>query len=175
MNTQQIDSVLRQDPYVEPSFKGVFSWDRVPKFKTGSCVVNTAHSNESSGHWIALYITEHEAEYFDSYGGDVPKTLKRKWKQKSWTSNPTPLQSPLSAVCGQYCIYYLIHRVRGLPLPAITMDFGSDVDYNDQMVYDFVESRYELTGLKILDTEGVITQLARACISDPSIRNSSGQ
>ena len=176
MNTQQIEYILLHDPYVGSRFRGVYSWDKVRRFESGMCVINTAPSSQTTGgHWIALNVGADEAEYFDSYGGDVPKAIKRRWKKKSWVSNPIPLQSPLSAVCGQYCIYYLIHRARGFTLPAITMEFVSDVDYNDQLVYDFVKNRYEFEDLKLLDTGGVFTQLAKACISTPSIRNPSGQ
>ena len=175
MNTQQIESILKHDLYVSPSFHGVFARDQIPYFASGSCIINTAPSTQDSGHWIALYVLEGEAEHFDSYGGDVLKVLKKKWKGKSWMCNPIPLQSPLSAVCGQYCIYYLLHRARGFPMSTIVMDFGNDVDYNDQIVYQFVQNRYELDDLKLLDTEGVITQLAKASVFTPSIRNPSGQ
>ena len=92
------------------------------------------------------------------------------------TSNPVPLQSPLSAVCGQYCIYYLYNRARGIDMSSILLDFGCDVDYNDQVVYEFVENRYDIEGLKLLDTDGLLTQLSKARISAPSIRKlTSGQ
>ena len=175
MNTGQIESILKQDPYVGSSFQGVFARDKIPYFESGSCVINTAPSTRASGHWVALYVVGDIVEYFDSYGGDVLNSLKRKWRGKSWVSNPVPLQSPLSAVCGQYCIYYLLHRTRGFPMSSIVMDFADDVDYNDHAVYEFVRSRYEFDDLKLLDTEGVITQLAKAYISTPSIRNPSGQ
>ena len=100
MNTQQIDSVLKQDPHVGSSFRGVFACDQIAYFESGSCVINTAPSTQVSGHWVALYVMGDSVEYFDSYGGDVLKSLKQKWRKKSWVSNPIPLQSPLSAVCG---------------------------------------------------------------------------
>lgn len=169
MNTQQIESILSQDPYVGSSFYGVFARDQIPYFENGSCVINTAPSTQDTGHWIALYVVGDEAEYFDSYGGEVMKSLKQKWKGKSWTSNPVALQSPLSAVCGQHCIYYLLHRARDIPMSSIVMSFGTDVDYNDQTVYQFVQDYYEFDDLKLLDTGGVITQLAKACVQESEI------
>lgn len=170
MNTQQIQEILENDQYVGPEFKGVYPIDRLPKSNPGSYVINTAPARHPGQHWVAVYLTPFEVEYFDSYGGDPPVKLKRWWKGKPCTSNPIPLQSPLSSVCGQYCIYYLLHRCRGIEIPTMLMDFGSDVDYNDQMIYDFVQDRYDIQTLKLLDTEGIVTQLARARISDPSIR-----
>ena len=60
-------------------------------------------------------------------------------------------------------------------MSSIVMNFGGDVDYNDQAVYDFVQSRYAFEGLKLLDTGGFITQLAKTNVFTPSIRNSTGQ
>ena len=73
-------------------------------------------------------------------------------------------------------MYYLLHRLRGIDLPTLLMDFGSDVDDNDKLVYDFVRERYDLNRLTLLDTEKVISQLACARISVPSTRKTvSGQ
>ena len=163
MNTQQIESILKQDPYVNPTFQGVYAIDELPNFNYGTCILNTSPSTEKNGHWVAMFVTDLDVEYFDSYGGDPLPSLKHRWSNKSWFSNQIPLQSPLSAVCGQYCIYYLLHRVRGFSMSSIVMDFGSNVDCNDEMVYEFIERRFDVD-TKLLDTEGVIRQLARASI-----------
>ena len=55
-------------------------------------------------------------------------------------------------------------------MTTLLMDFGADVDDNDKLVYDFVEDRYDLKHLTMVDTENVISQLARARLSVPSIR-----
>ena len=55
-------------------------------------------------------------------------------------------------------------------MTTLLMDFGADVDDNDKLVYDFVEDRYDLKYLTMVDTENVISQLARARLSVPSIR-----
>ena len=77
---------------------------------------------------------------------------------------------PGHLVTNASCIYFLMHKARGFSMDSIVMDFGSDVDYNDEMVHEFIESRYDLN-TKLIDTEGVIIQLARASIYAPSIRN----
>ena len=170
MNTLQIENILKKDRYVSPLFRGVYAKDSLPPFKPGAYVVNTDSSKQPGSHWVAVFATHEEEEYFDSYGGPPLSLLKRWVKGKRMTSNPVPLQSPLSAVCGQYCIYYLYNRARGVDISSILLDFGSDVDYNDQLVFDFVESRYEIDKLKLLDSERLITQLSKARIFAPSIR-----
>ena len=162
MNTLQILKVLEQDRYVRPLFNGVFAIDQLPKCENGAYVVNTAKSTHPGQHWVAVYVTGNKVEYFDSYGGEPSSHLKRWWRKRSWTYNAVPLQSALTSVCGQYCIYYLIHRCRDITLEEMLLDFCADVDYNDQMVYDFVDEK--LDGLKLVDTQGLIKQLCEAKI-----------
>ena len=176
MNTEQLTSILSEDRFVGPVFRGVFPMDRLPRIRIGAYVINTAPHNHPGLHWVALWVNGNTIEYFDSYGSEPNSKLRRWGKNRRWSVNPIPLQSPLSSVCGQYCVYYLLHRLRGIDLPTLLMDFGSDVDDNDKLVYDFVRDRYDLNRLTLLDTEKVISQLACARISVPSIRKTvSGQ
>ena len=163
MNTQQIECILRTDRYVGPIFRGVYPLDKIVPFDIGACVMNTSPSTEISGHWVAIYATKNEIEFFDSYGSDPPTKLKKIWQNKTWSSNPIMLQSPLSSVCGQYCLYYLLYRARNYSMASILMDFDTDVDYNDEFVHEFMENRFDID-TKLIDTEGIITQLARARI-----------
>ena len=170
MNTLEILSVLKQDPYVGPIFCGVYPSNRLPPIRDGAYVLNTAPDSHPGLHWVAVLVKGDTVEYFDSYGGKPSLRLRRWGKKKLWTSNPIPLQSPLTSVCGQYCIYYLLHRCRGIDLNILLMDFGPDVDDNDKLVYDFVEDRFDLKHLTLVDTATIVSQLARARLSDPSIR-----
>ena len=170
MNSHQLTWILRRDRYTAPLFLGVYPIDRLPTIREGIYVVNTAPHTHPGLHWIALFVVNDVIEYFDSYGGDPLPRLRRWGKNKGWVSNPIPLQSPLTSVCGQYSLYYLLHRARGVDMATLLMDFGSDVDDNDKLVYDFVEDRYDLENLTMVDTENVISQLARARLSEPSIR-----
>ena len=170
MNSEQLVSILKQDPYTVSIFRGVYPINRLPAIRNGIYVINTAPDTHPGLHWVALFVTDSSIEYFDSYGGDPPTALYRWGKKKQWIKNPIPLQSPLTSVCGQYCLYYLLHRSGGIDMMDLLMDFDADVDRNDKLVYDFVEERYNLEHLTLVDTENVISQLARARVSDPSIR-----
>ena len=164
MNTLQILKVLEQDRYVKPLLSGVYAIDQLPRCTFGAYVVNTAPSKHPGKHWVAVYISAKGVDYFDSYGGEPSPRLKRWWKNRSWTYNPVPLQSPLTSVCGQYCIYYLLHRARGITLDEMLLDFCSDVDHNDKHVFDFLEDRFDVRGLTMVDTQGIINQLSKAKI-----------
>ena len=161
MNTRQLTKLLVNDPYVKPLFKGVFAKDELRYFKKGACVINTSPSTEKTGHWTALWIDK-DIEFFDSYGHSPPSFIKKIWKKHKWIHNEKQLQSPLSAVCGQYCIYYLLLRARDIDMETIISDFDENVDRNDQYVFDFIDDRYVLDDLTLVDTPGFLSQIARA-------------
>ena len=167
----QIHRILSQDRYTAPVFRGVFPSDKIPALKNGAYVINTSPSHEATGHWVAIWKTSNNAEYFDSYGRQPIPSIKR--KLKAYTHNTVALQSPLSAVCGQYCIYYLLHRSRGTSLYSMLKQFTWDVDENDQMVFEFVEDNFELNA-KLIDTKEFVNQLARSLVfSTTDSRNTS--
>ena len=56
----------------EPRFNGVYSRDKLPKIKGGTYVINL----DTRTHWIALYIWNSNATYFDSFGVEhIPKEI----------------------------------------------------------------------------------------------------
>ena len=142
MNTVQIRQILEADPYTRDVFAGVYPRDRLPrtiKYPSGH-VFNT--DTEEGEHWIAIYVDEHgRGEYFDSYG--LPP-LHRTFLNflnahcTSWTFNDKQLQELSSKVCGQYCVFFLLHRCRGLSMNTIVNMFGQNLKDNDVLVYDFV-------------------------------------
>lgn len=168
MNTTQIANALSADKYVSSVFRGVYPIDKLPRFQKGAYVFNTAASTHPGLHWVAVWVTHQRVEYFDSFGGDPPQRLLRWGRKKTWVVNPNPLQSPLSAVCGQYCIYFLVHRAAGIDLATILIDFDSDVDENDNRVCAFVNNRYDLDHNKLIS----MPHIQQCCprVSNPSIR-----
>ena len=74
------------------------------------------------------------------------------------------LQSPLSAVCGQYCIYFLLHPARGIPMRIVLNDFGPNVDENDKLVFDFVQRSFDYDGLTLLNTDLVVRHLWQSLV-----------
>ena len=62
----------------EPRFTGVYSRDNLPnKIKDGEYVVNLDEYSDIGTHWIALYVNNKTATYFDSFGIEhIPKEIK---------------------------------------------------------------------------------------------------
>ena len=146
MDGQEIADILIRDPFVQPTFHGVFSSDRLPelpvKQRPATLVVNTDPSCRPGEHWIAIYLPKRgPLEYFDSYGkppevNSIQTILARNGGINK--INPKSLQGPLSSVCGHYCIYYLLHRCRGQSMETITGRFNVDQQRNDRDVLHFL-------------------------------------
>ena len=153
MNTSQITHALEQDPITSQKFCGVFSSNNLPqtidKYPCGF-VANTDPSNEPGKHWVAFYFTsEKRGEFFDSYG-QPPDYYKMSFKRfldkqsDEWDFNQRKLQSAWTDVCGQYCIFYLSHRARGLSMNKIVQLFSSNTMLNDKNVSQFVKTHFRI-------------------------------
>jgi hypothetical protein len=153
MNTLEIRRALSLNGITgKTKFIGVFPADNLPRksqiITYPSCLVaNTDTSLGSGEHWVAVHlIDEYSTEYFDSYG-QHPKLQPRiynflkQWGSQSIKHSPTELQSGMSSVCGQYCIFYLIMRTaHSLTTSQITSALDSLPTYKaDGLVAAFVD------------------------------------
>lgn len=143
MNTLQLDDILYNDKYCGPVFHGTHAIDEIPKFQYGCYVINLAPSSHPGTHWVAVFHEKDQIEYFDSTGNHPSNTLICWWGHKRlFTTNPYTLQSPYTDVCGQYTVYFLVHRCRGIRMRTILNSFTSNKIHNDEMVRDFVNQKY---------------------------------
>ena len=79
-------------------------------------VCNTHDSNQPGEHWVAMYVDE-LGDYFDPYGQNPQHTEFANFMNKhcsKWSPNDHILQSPISTVCGQYCVAFLMFRCRNI-------------------------------------------------------------
>ena len=102
---------------------GTFPADKVPQGlttrQTPCCFVLNTHPNGLPGeHWLAFYYDGRRViEYFDSYGlplethASVHAALVAQGLVSLCKSaNTIALQSPITSVCGQYCVLFLFWR-----------------------------------------------------------------
>ena len=150
MNTGQIRTLINKDPVARHKFGGVFAENRLQRdVEVYPCgfIANTDPDSKPGKHWVAFYFsTPQHGEIFDSYGRP-PQIYSRNFlnflnkNSQKWIHNPRTLQSPYTAVCGEYSIFYLMHRARGVSLNSIVKLFGPDTYRNDERVYQFM-SKY---------------------------------
>lgn len=141
MNSKEIRKILLR--HLGSSFMGVYARNTLPNRVTipAAIVCNTDKDTETGEHWVAFYIDlNRNLEYYDSYG--LPPIHKEfydflKSQSNKWTWNSKCVQKPDSTVCGEHCIFYLIHKFRGLTLKEIQFMFGDDLRFNDCIVKNY--------------------------------------
>ena len=91
-------------------------------------------------------------------------------QEKTMVDQPRPSTEPTDI--GVWAVLFILSSssCSGVDMTTLLMDFGADVDDNNKMVYDFVQDRYDLNHLTMVDTENVLSQFAQARLSVPSIR-----
>jgi hypothetical protein len=166
MKTGQILKCIRQDPLLTRYASGVYPSDQLPAVeKLPSCfIANVDPTNEPGRHWVAIYIgADGVGEFFDSYGraptGPFEKYLKRNCKKV--VHNSARVQGPLSSSCGQFCIYYLCHRVRGWTMKNIVSDFCDNFSLNDISVVEYVNKHFDVNA-KVYELDFIVSQLCKA-------------
>ena len=140
MNTQQIQCAIDCDPIMKQKVIGVFARDEIPRtanFPFG-IVMNTDPKTSEGTHWLALYYqSKNTIELFDSYGHSPEY-----FGLKASAYNNKRLQSKTSDVCGQYCLYYLLNKCRGVSMNSIVKPFSDNYAENDSFVNDFVSKAF---------------------------------
>lgn len=89
--------------------------DKIKINTVGAYIINLDHSSPLDGfdgtHWVALYITDTEALYFDSYGFKPPpivlKKLRKFNSKLKIIINHNQYQTIESVFCGWYCLLFL--------------------------------------------------------------------
>ena len=127
MDTREISDILKRNRFTKPlNFRGVFACDQLRKEcmpRPSALVINKDPANKPAQHWVAMYITQDGVrEYFDSCGQlptlpQIQHFLRKNVKYVIY--NKRHLQGTFSTVCGQYVIFFLLHRCRGLSMDKI--------------------------------------------------------
>ena len=166
MDSQQLTKVMELDRLGILYFKGVFPADKLLKqtVKQFPCgyIANTDPSHKPGVHWVAFYFDERgKGEFFCSYG-EPPGTYNfEPWLERNatyWTYQKKRLQGDLSSVCGQYCLFFLLHRFRDISIDSF---FTSDKDVNDSWVNEFISKRFNLD-IEVMDRNFLLNQIARS-------------
>ena len=117
-----------QDYYQnEPKFNGVFSRDNLPNtIKNCTYVINLDEYRDIGTHWVALYVNNKTATYFDSFGVEhIPKEImKFIGSNKNIITNIFGIQAYDSIMCGYFCIGFINFMFNGNSLTDYTSLFS---------------------------------------------------
>ena len=120
-----------------PRFNGVYSKDNLhKKIKDDTSIINPDEYADVGTLWIALYYTEIEVIYFDSFGVEhVPEELEKFIRHKNIKINIFRVQSNNSIMCGYFCIGFIDFMLAGKALINFTGLFSPyDFEKNDSRI-----------------------------------------
>ena len=121
---------------IEPRFNGVYSRDNLSEIKDGAYVINLDGYPDIGTHWVALYVHNDDATYFDSFGVEHnQKEIKRFIKNKNITTNIFRIQAYNWIKCGYFCIQFIDFMLAGKTLTEFKNLF---LPYNFKKNYDII-------------------------------------
>ena len=131
-------------------YLGCFSSDNYPKTlkRFEFFVVNKDSSNEKGSHWMLVFLSEKEIEFFDSCGTNEQfvKTFLKFNQRKVCVFNETCIQPSSSNTCGEFCIYFAFKRLLNRDqsfASVINKSFSLDLEKNNFKVIEFCKNLFQ--------------------------------
>ena len=129
----------------EPRFNRVYSRDNLPersstdRVKDGVYVINLDEYSDIGTHWVALYVNNKTATYFDSFGVEhIPKEIKKFSNNKNIIANTFRIQAYDSVMCGCFCIGFIDFIFKDNNLTDFTNLFSpNDFKKNDDIILNY--------------------------------------
>ena len=144
-----------QQCFFKTYFAGIFSSNNIPKRLKNKhfLVINTDIRSGPGKHWIAVVRLNGSIECFDSLGvnNDKKDFILNHFKfsgASQITYNINQLQPSISALCGQYVLYYLFERYHNLDMDfdeLVNEIFTDNVMKNDETVVNFMNEYFTVT------------------------------
>ena len=129
----------------------VYAIDEMKLIKTvsyPSCfVINLDSSYKPDSHWVAVYFDRNGVgEYFDLLARYPPYEFDHFLRSHAerWQYNHMQMQELYTTTCGQFVVFYIYQKSRGLTLEVILCKYFSTNNKlkNDLLVRDFVKLHY---------------------------------
>lgn len=132
-------------------------------------IVNSDKAKDPGQHWLAIF-KEYDSdniEFFDSCNMPLSfydKSIKNflELHSKNIVRNQKRYQSAFSATCGEFCIYYLVHRVNGYRFIDLMNGFNRvDLTKNDDMVKQFIRENFGMNFSKGHEESTTLAEVRR--------------
>ena len=123
-----------------PRFIGVYTRDNLPdKIKDGGYVISLDEYSDIGTHWIALYVNNKTATYFDSFGIEyIPKEVKKIIGNSNIITNIYRMQNYDSIMYGYFYIGFIDYMFMSKSLTDYTHLFSpSNFKKNDDIILNY--------------------------------------
>lgn len=140
--------IIRYIPNVK-----VFMRDEIPMgLKT--CVINMDESTGPGTHWVAIYKTNNEIYYFDSFGIEPPPEVIDRYQKETgarFLFSTNQIQAPNSTMCGWYCIMFLNQMMGGKSYYDFVYQFDrNNRAINEKIIHDWSKAEHR----KLIHSKG---------------------
>ena len=125
----------------EPRFSGVFGRDNLPNtIKNGAYIINLDEYRDIETHWVALYVNNKTATYFDSFGVEhISREIMKFITHKKIITNIYKIQAYDLIMCGYFCIGFVNFMFNGNSLTDYTNLFSpSNFKKNDDIILKYI-------------------------------------
>ena len=132
----------------EPRFNGFYSRDNLPnETKNSAYVINLDEYHDNGTHWIALYVNNKFATYFDSFGAEHnPKEIKKFIKRTIHNKNIINIfriQAYDSVISGYFCIGFIDFMFNGHSFTDFTNLLSTnDFKKNDDIILNYLLTNF---------------------------------
>ena len=119
MRASEFLTLLDHVPTVKNRLRKIVSIDQIPRtLKVRHfLIINTDVSSKPGRHWfIILKVAAKHYELFDSLGSSNSYVRQHIPYSGICQVNETPVQKQSSSSCGEFCLYFIIHRLFNLDL-----------------------------------------------------------
>ena len=133
-------------------FLGVLACDQLPETLVQNdlpavAIINTHNSRQPGEHWVATYIAACGTVcFFDSFGNNpdsdiFPSTIYTFLKNSGSPVlfSKIQVQDFLSVTCGEHCVFFLYHMLKGLSYDDVMLKYSENLIKNNNMVSLFVK------------------------------------
>lgn len=146
MDTSTLDRIARADRRIKIGFGGVLAKNQLPYHRghLNSFIINTHPSNKPGEHWQALFFDVRNRGYFFCSYGTRPNNVVQQFilnNSDSFEYNIYQLQHRQATSCGLYCLYFLWHKCRGLPVTQLQT---RDPCTNEKTLHQFARENFKL-------------------------------
>ena len=123
----------------ESKFNGIYSIDNLSdKIKDRAYVINLDEYFDTETRWVALYVSNNDVTYFDSFGVEhIPKEIKTIISNKNIKTNIFRIQAYNSIMCGYFCIEFINFMLAGKTLNDFTNLFSPNNLKNDAIILNY--------------------------------------
>ena len=121
----------------EPRFNGVYSRNNLPnKIKKGAYIINLDEYENTSTHWVSLFVKANKIIYFDSFGIEhIPEEINKFIGNKKIKASIFRIQAYDSIMCGYFCTEFINYMLKGKKLLDYTNLFSpNDFKENDRVI-----------------------------------------